>query len=742
MKITPSPAAFVLAAACIFLVSVHAVAGWADPSPVPPDRTLSAPDRALREGWKLLGSEKYALARDKFRKIPAAGYDLADYAACFIGMSFVREGRLTEAAATWDNLLADHPRSPLVPLLAIELSFLAARQDNLALSRRWFEAGRGHADGADRRAEEGFVAARLLEESNPSRAAESHLQNFVAYSAHEGGSLSAERLVTWHRNGSFTTWNLPIAFYARFSKALFRAGNADRAELLYREALRKFPHTEEYYSLMFDFAELLRKVGDTRASGAMLDQAISASPAGICGEASFLKARVQWKSGKLAEARKTFTDIASGGICRPPAAERALHLAAWIAEEEGDIPWLTDAFGKLRTAGDDAIRQESIFRHAFGLYRMSRLPEAAAAFEAGAKGGHGTVERARNLYWRARSLEGLGRKAEADSGFRTVASDPGAGIYALFALRRLGRDPYAIFNAPSSMETQSNRADREVLWDRMRRADWGKEDAEKLRRSERLSRMGMLEYAIFEADRIDRGKLRKNVGVADGWTAGFFRFLTGDLRGALREADRLPTGCEKVGLLEKIQFPLAPDLVGDCDRKKSGMDPLVLHSVIRQESQFSPTILSPAGAVGLMQLMPRTAAETARKLGRNKPKRKDLINPQVNVDLGAAYLSRLVRGFDGDYMRAVAAYNAGEPAVAKWWGRSGGDPAMFLESVSYRETRGYVRRVFFNLLQYYRIYRPEMLSRFLAIAPKEVPPAPGAPCIPPSEEKNAEVPPT
>jgi len=114
-----------------------------------------------------------------------------------------------------------------------------------------------------------------------------------------------------------------------------------------------------------------------------------------------------------------------------------------------------------------------------------------------------------------------------------------------------------------------------------------------------------------------------------------------------------------------------------------------------------------------MQLMPRTAAEVARREKvRKKVRRNDLLKPEVNVALGAAYLSRLLRGYDGDYIRAVAAYNAGEAAVSRWWKRAEGDPALFLERMSYRETRSYLRRVFFNLLQYYRIYRPGMLARY------------------------------
>jgi soluble lytic murein transglycosylase len=703
------------------------------PEPV----ALSASDQALREGWKLLAAEKYPLARDKFRKIPPSGYDLADYVLAFTGMSYAREGNLTEAAATWDNLVAGTPGSPLVPLLAIELSFLAARQDNLALAGRWYEAGKGHANGTARRAEAGYVAARLQEAADPARAAGLHLQNFSSYSAQEGGTLSGERLAAWWHAGRLTDWNLPIGFYARYAKAVFRAGDAVLARQLYRDALRRYPISEEYLSLMYDFAELLRKLGDTRASRALLGQAVSASPAGVCSEASFLLARVRWRSGDLVEARAAFDNIASSGLCSPAVSARALHLSAWISEEAGDLPRLTETFGRLRTAADETIRQESVFRYAFGLFRLGQFDNAASAFADGARSGRTSVERSRHRYWQARSLEQLGRTAESGALFQRVASDPNAGIYALFALARRGSDPYAMLNSPSSLETRGRGVDRAQLWDTVRRADWGKEDAEKLKRSERLSRMGLLEYAVFEADRVDRTRVRKAVGIAESGTAGFFRYLAGDIRGALQEADRLPTDPDEVGLLEKIQFPLAPEMVGDPDRKQSGLDPLVLHSIIRQESQFSPTILSPAGAVGLMQLMPRTAAETARRIGRPRPKRRELVNPVVNVELGAAYLARLVRTFDGDYARAVAAYNAGETAVSRWWARSGGDPAAFLENISFRETRGYVRRVFFNLLQYYRIYRPQMLARYLATAPTEAATAPGAPGIPPTGASGA-----
>jgi soluble lytic murein transglycosylase len=189
------------------------------------------------------------------------------------------------------------------------------------------------------------------------------------------------------------------------------------------------------------------------------------------------------------------------------------------------------------------------------------------------------------------------------------------------------------------------------------------------------------------------------------------------------------------GLVDRIQYPLAPEFLADCDRRRSGIDPLVLLAVIRQESRFQADVLSSAGAVGLMQLMPRTAAETARKEKMAKPGRKELLRPSVNIRLGAAYLSRLVKGYGGDYFRAIAAYNAGEAAVKRWWTQANGDPAAFLEGINYKETRFYLRRVFLNLLQYHRIYRPETFARYFPKPPAgakieadaEPIPPPGAP---------------
>jgi soluble lytic murein transglycosylase-like protein len=107
--------------------------------------------------------------------------------------------------------------------------------------------------------------------------------------------------------------------------------------------------------------------------------------------------------------------------------------------------------------------------------------------------------------------------------------------------------------------------------------------------------------------------------------------------------------------------------------ERYGVDGLLLAAIVRHESSFDPEIVSPKGAVGLMQLLP----STGRAYGA-----EDLFNPGVNLDAGSRYLSHLLALYDGDLELALAAYNAGPTAVARY----GGIPP-------YRETRQYVRRV-------------------------------------------------
>jgi soluble lytic murein transglycosylase len=105
--------------------------------------------------------------------------------------------------------------------------------------------------------------------------------------------------------------------------------------------------------------------------------------------------------------------------------------------------------------------------------------------------------------------------------------------------------------------------------------------------------------------------------------------------------------------------------------------------------------------------VPSTAADVATELGMRPPDRWALHRVPLNVTLGTSLMSKLLRDYAGSEIRALAAYNAGEPAVAKWNARSGGRPDdEFVELISYAETRRYVKKVVGNYLRYRQLYAP------------------------------------
>ena len=127
-------------------------------------------------------------------------------------------------------------------------------------------------------------------------------------------------------------------------------------------------------------------------------------------------------------------------------------------------------------------------------------------------------------------------------------------------------------------------------------------------------------------------------------------------------------------------------------------EPALTFGIIRQESGFDPSVRSPVGARGMMQLMPATAAAVARKIGvAHSPARLD--EPDYNMRLGASYLGQMIDGFSGSYVMAVAGYNAGPGRPAQWVLDCGDpraaltDPADFIECIPFSETRNYVMRV-------------------------------------------------
>ncbi len=135
-----------------------------------------------------------------------------------------------------------------------------------------------------------------------------------------------------------------------------------------------------------------------------------------------------------------------------------------------------------------------------------------------------------------------------------------------------------------------------------------------------------------------------------------------------------------------------------------GLDPYLVAALIRQESTFNPGVRSRAGARGLMQIIPATGRQLARR-ERRKYATRDLYNPEINIRYGTLYLKDVLARFNGRVDYALAGYNAGPHRVKRWTGMDMSiDPEVFIEDIPFDETQSYVKLVLRNQMLYRRLY--------------------------------------
>jgi soluble lytic murein transglycosylase len=234
-----------------------------------------------------------------------------------------------------------------------------------------------------------------------------------------------------------------------------------------------------------------------------------------------------------------------------------------------------------------------------------------------------------------------------------------------------------------------------------------------------LYRVGLIEEAWgqFQMDVSDK----KELTVAEEFTQGVMRLYRGNnLRGInqiwlLAERDRSEDKQQWQALRQTPQYwqSLYPFPYADTITKWSqhrSLNPLLVTSLIRQESRFEPQIESSAGALGLMQVMPATGESVARQIGL---KSYSLTNPEDSINIGTFYLDYTHQKYQNNSMLAVASYNAGPHKVAEWVTRYDlKDADEFVEKIPYPETKGYVESVFENYWNYLLVYNPEVSKMF------------------------------
>ena len=187
--------------------------------------------------------------------------------------------------------------------------------------------------------------------------------------------------------------------------------------------------------------------------------------------------------------------------------------------------------------------------------------------------------------------------------------------------------------------------------------------------------------------------------------------FTGDHHNAHRACWGLDRGVEDVAArveAARLAWPVVEPGVIWPHSRAWDVDPWLVLGIMRQESTYRNTALSPVGAIGLIQVMPRTGARVAAMLGDQRYSPADLEDPSTNLRYGVFYLSRLLDRFDGVFPLAVGSYNGGPHNVSRWMTHHKAAASLdaIVEMMEYDETRDYVKKVSGNYARYVRLYEP------------------------------------
>lgn len=272
-------------------------------------------------------------------------------------------------------------------------------------------------------------------------------------------------------------------------------------------------------------------------------------------------------------------------------------------------------------------------------------------------------------YFEARMLEKTGKRAEAQPLYREAAR--AATFHGFLAADQLGQSTYTLCPVEPNDSKQAQ-------------ATVARDPA--IVRAMELFRIERTGWAVAEWNdaltRFDTSQRRIAVEVArdNGW---FDRAVFS--LGKTPDEQRLYS----------LRFPLHHDEAIRRESARNAIDPAWVAAEIRAESIFNPKARSPANAMGLMQVLPATGASVARTIGLNNyGGAASLYDADTNIAIGTAYLRQLMNKYEGLPYVTIAAYNAGPTPTARWQSqRPGFDPDIWIETISYKETREYVARI-------------------------------------------------
>jgi len=471
----------------------------------------------------------------------------------------------------------------------------------------------------------------------------------------------------------------------------------------YRE-LATHASAEERPALELALADAMHRGGKNREAKAELASLSGATPEQNA-QRLYILAEVAWASDQNDLFYQTVDQLRQTAPTSPWL-ESALLSVANLHLVHHEYDQALDAFRELQQRFPKGAKASYAHWKASWLtLRMGRNDDAKKLFEEQIAAYPGGNEANAALYWRARLAEEDNDSTMARAFYQKLSDRYRNYYYACLARERLQKLPAGL--DPPGTYPLLDRIPPLEHGDKITLAEPPPDDLH-YQKAKLLGNGGLVDLAVRELDKAASDDEDKSWLPAE--TAQLY-IDTGHYDRAIEVMKR------SVPSYFAVDLPNLPREYWEAlfprpywtDLKKfavaNDLDPYLVASLIRQESEFNPIAVSRANAVGLMQLLPRTGKLVAHQVDLKRYSASQLYTPTVNLQLGTHYFRGMVNQFGGSFEYALAAYNAGTDRVEEWMGQGKyRDTAEFVESIPFTETREYVQAIMRNASVYRQLY--------------------------------------
>jgi soluble lytic murein transglycosylase len=638
----------------------------------------------LALGHAYLLDHRYPEAASNFQKANDLGKTMDDYADFLAAQAFMEAGKLSEAESLLTSFATKYPESIFVPRLPVMIANLSIEQNDPGTALRVLHQ---HAsDPIANHADFQLALARANQMTgNVDEAGRLYRHIFLTFPLSNEGQQAKTQLAVVGAAAPLT-----VAERRAHADALYAGGR-------YADA------GEEYRALANDSS-----ASDPEAKNALLVAAASSDfktkrlskeeVDALPDTADESGARRMYLAVEVARNRddsnalETLVTQMEQRFQDSPWLAEALYTSANMYLLKKDYPQAIVYYTELATRfPTHRYAPSSHWKAAWLNYRLGNYSAAALLFDKQIALYAGGKEIPAALYWRGRLYADQEHQpAMAAAYYQTVSKTFEHYYYAQLSRDRLA-ELGSVSPADVAMLENIQREEIPALTDDV------PEDDEHVIKARLLANAGLNEYIPDEIKAADGSEqwgafAEAEIYSSDGETFRAMRVLKRALPFyTSAPIDTLPMG------YWKILFPQQYWSAIEQDSAKNGLDPYMVASLIRQESEFNPSAISSANAFGLMQLLPSVGRSMAKEEGIHHFNEMELLNPETNIRLGTRYLKQTLDKFDGQPPYAFAAYNAGDSRVTDWQsiGRYHGMDE-FVESIPFTETRDYVQAILRN----------------------------------------------